>query len=79
VLARLIGKMGTFLKGAFMAEFHLVLSEQEKSYLEGILKSALSETRVEVHRTHTPDYRTQVLSEEDLVRKLIDKVQQAKT
>ena len=61
-----------------MAEFHLVLTEQEKSYLEAILKSALSETRVEVHHTHTPDYRTQVLSEEDLVRKLLDKMQETK-
>ena len=29
-----------------MAEFHLILSEQEKAYLERILKSALGETRV---------------------------------
>ena len=58
-----------------MAEFHLVLNEQEKSYLEGVLKSALGESRVEAHRTHTPDYRQQVLSEEELVRQLLGKVQ----
>lgn len=57
-----------------MAEFHLVLNEQEKAYLERILKSALGETRVEVHRTHTPDYRQQVLGEEELVRQLLAKV-----
>jgi hypothetical protein len=62
-------------KGAVMAEFHLVLNEQEKAYLERILKSALGETRVEVHRTHTPDYRQQVLGEEELVRQLLAKVQ----
>ena len=58
-----------------MVEFHLVLNEQEKAYLERILKTALSETRVEVHRTHTPEYRQQVLGEEELVRQLLGKVQ----
>lgn len=60
-----------------MAEFHLTLSEREKQYLEGLLKSALGETRVEAHRTHTPVYREQVLGEEKLVRELLTKVQQA--
>ena len=45
-----------------MAEFHLVLNEQEKQYLERILKSALGETRVEAHRRHySPEFRQQVL------------------
>lgn len=60
-----------------MAEFHLQLSEREKQYLEGLLASALGETRVEAHRTHTPGYREQVLSEENLVRELLDKVQKS--
>jgi len=61
-----------------MAEFNLVLSEREKQYLEGMLKSALGETRVEAHRTHySPEYRQQVLGEEELVRQLLAKVQKA--
>jgi hypothetical protein len=59
-----------------MAEFHLVLNEQEKAYLEGVLKSALGETRVEAHRTHySPDFRQQVLAEEELLRQLLAKMQ----
>jgi hypothetical protein len=65
-------------QGAIMAEFNLVLSEREKQYLEGMLKSALGETRVEAHRTHySPEYRQQVLGEEELVRQLLAKVQKA--
>jgi hypothetical protein len=62
-----------------MPDFQLLLNDREKQYLEGLLKSALGDTRVEAHRTHTPDYRQQVLSEEDLVRQLLAKVQQAKS
>ena len=59
-----------------MAEFHLILNEQEKAYLEGVLKSALGETRVEAHRTHySPDFRQQVLAEEELLRQLLAKMQ----
>jgi hypothetical protein len=62
-----------------MPDFHLVLNERDKEYLEGLLKSALGETRVEAHRTHSsPDYRQQVLGEEELIRQLLAKVQQAK-
>jgi len=61
-----------------MAEFNLVLSEHEKEYLEGLLKSALGETRVEAHHTHySPEYRQQVLNEEELVRQLLAKVQKS--
>jgi len=61
-----------------MPDFQLVLNDGEKQYLERLLKSALGETRVEAHRTHTPAYRQQVLEEEELVRQLLAKVQQAK-
>ena len=62
-----------------MPDFQLSLNEREKQYLEGLLKSALSETRVEAHRTHySPDFRQQVLGEEELVRQLLAKVQQVK-
>src|SRR3954453_20557911 len=47
-----------------MAEHYLVLTAEEREYLANRLNSALSETRVEVHRTHTPAYRERVLHEE---------------
>ncbi len=59
-----------------MADFHLPLSAQEKDYLLGLLKTMLTETRVEVHRTHTPGFREKVIAEEDLVRRLLTKLQQ---
>ena len=58
-----------------MADFHLPLSAQEKNYLLGLLKTMLTETRVEVHRTHTPGYREAVLGEESLERGLLAKLQ----
>ncbi len=59
-----------------MADFHLPLNAQEKDYLLGLLKTMLTETRVEVHRTHTPGFREKVIAEEDLVRGLLTKLQQ---
>jgi hypothetical protein len=57
-----------------MAEHYLVLTDEEREYLANLLNSALSETRVEVHRTHTPAYRERVLHEEDLIRGLLAKL-----
>jgi hypothetical protein len=59
-----------------MADFHLPLNAQEKDYLLGLLKTMLTETRVEVHRTHTPGFREKVIDEENLVRGLLTKLQQ---
>jgi hypothetical protein len=65
-------------QGAIMPQFNWLLHEREKQYLEAKLKSALGETRVEAHRTHySPEYRQQVLGEEELVRQLLAKVQKA--
>ncbi len=36
-----------------MAEFNLVINEQERAELLRLLRNSLGETRVEVHRTHT--------------------------
>jgi len=38
----------------------LALDKEERTVLLGLLEQALGETRVEVHRTHTPDSRMQV-------------------
>ena len=62
-----------------MAEFNLVLSELERAELVILLENALGEARVEVHRTHTPDYRENVQHEETVIRKVLDKLRQAAT
>lgn len=54
--------------------FALTLTEVERVGLLGLLKEALGEARVEVHRTHTPGFREQVLREESMIRGLIDKL-----
>jgi len=58
-----------------MAEFDLKISDQERTELLRLLTSSLGETRVEVHRTHTPDYRETVKHEEDVIRHLLEKIQ----
>jgi hypothetical protein len=60
-----------------MADFHLPLNDQERDYLQALLKTMLTETRVEVHHTHTPGFREKVIAEEDLVRGLLAKLQKA--
>jgi hypothetical protein len=61
--------------GTVMAEFSLVINEQERNELLRLLKNSLGETRVEVHRTHTPGYREDVKHEEQVIRNLLEKIQ----
>lgn len=50
----------------------LTLSDDERALLVDMLKAALTETRVEVHHTHSsPEYRDQVKHREDLIRALL--------
>ncbi len=51
----------------------LRISEEERVEIVRLLEQVLGETRVEVHRTHTPDYRERVQAEETLLRALLDK------
>src|SRR5262245_54417846 len=53
----------------------LTLSEKERDTLLSMLRQALGETRMEVHHTHTPDYRELVLDQEALIRGLIAKLE----
>jgi hypothetical protein len=52
------------------------LDAQEKSELRQLVETALTDLRVEIHRTHTPDYRSQLLQREELLKRLIDKFKQ---
>jgi hypothetical protein len=56
-----------------------IISEEERAELIRLLESAVGENRVEIHRTHTPDYRDRVLSEQALLRGLLDKFQHMRT
>lgn len=55
------------------------ISEEERAELIRLLESAVGENRVEIHRTHTPDYRERVLDEQTLLRGLLDKFQHMRT
>jgi hypothetical protein len=57
-----------------MVQLETDLTAEEKQYLIRLLDARLGETRVEVHRTHTPDFREQVQQEEALVRGLLAKL-----
>jgi hypothetical protein len=59
--------------------FSMTLDEEERATLLTMLQQALGEARVEAHRTHTPDFRDQVLHKETLIRGLIKKLQQPST
>ncbi len=52
-----------------------MISEEERAELILLLERVLGETRVEIHRTHTPEYRERVLGEQALLRGLLDKFQ----
>lgn len=51
----------------------ITISEEERMELVRILEANLKESRVEAHRTHTPDYRERVLDEQALLRGLLDR------
>jgi hypothetical protein len=55
-------------------EDQLTIDAEERAALVTLLEGALGETRVEAHRTHTPDFRQQVLHHEAVVRRLLDKL-----
>jgi len=52
-------------------------SEEERLEMVRLLEQVLGETRVEIHRTHTPDYRDRVIGQESLLRGLLLKLQRA--
>ncbi len=54
----------------------LMITEEERAELVRLLDQVMGETRVEIHRTHTPDYRTRVIGQESLLRGLLAKLQE---
>jgi hypothetical protein len=57
-------------------QFNLRLTGEERDELIRLLDTALGEVRTEVHRTHTPAYRDQVLEEEGTIRSLLGKLKE---
>jgi hypothetical protein len=57
----------------------ITISEEERAEITRLLEQVLGETRVEVHRTHTPEYRQRVMAQETLLRALLDKFQGIRT
>jgi hypothetical protein len=53
--------------------FNVILSVEEKETILQLLETSLGETRVEVHRTHTPDFRDKVKHREVVTAALIEK------
>jgi hypothetical protein len=56
---------------------NVTLAREEVTELLQLLKQALGETRVEVHHTHSPDFRAQVEHRECILRGLIDRFQES--
>ncbi len=56
-------------------EDQLIIDAEKRAELVTLLERALGETRVEVHRTHTPGFRDQVLHQEAVIRRLLEKLQ----
>jgi hypothetical protein len=54
----------------------LTLSGEERDTLLDLLRRALGDTRVEVHRTHTPAFRDLVLGQERVIRAVIERLEQ---
>jgi hypothetical protein len=50
-------------------------SEEERIEMIRLLEQVLGETRVEIHRTHTPDYRDRVVNQVSLLGGLLAKLQ----
>jgi hypothetical protein len=58
---------------------HLTLDEAESTELLRLLEYSLGETRVEVHRTHTPQFRAGVQNEEGILKSILGKLQNARS
>ena len=58
-----------------MADIQITLTSDERQYLFRLVENAIGESRVEAHRTHTPEFRERVLEEQKLLRSLLSKLE----
>lgn len=59
-----------------MADLNLTLTQEEREFLTGLLEIAMKETRVEEHRTRTPNFREHMLHREDVIASVLKKLGQ---
>jgi hypothetical protein len=59
-----------------MSDLQLTLTSEERDELVDLLKATLKEARIEEHRTRVLSYREHVLHREDLLERLLDRLQQ---
>jgi len=57
-----------------MADLQVMLTADERQYLQDLLERTLKETRIEEHRTRKPSYREHVIHQEDLIQSLLNKL-----
>ena len=57
-----------------MADSQLLLSDEEKTFLVGLLEVVLKDTRIEEHRTRTLSYREHILHREEVIAGLLRKL-----
>ena len=57
-----------------MTEFTIALNENERNELIRIINQEIEDTRVEMHRTHSPAFRDDVKNEEELLGRLLAKL-----
>jgi hypothetical protein len=55
----------------------VTLDSEEAAELLRLVESALGETRVELHHTHTPNYRERVQKSEALLRAVLERLRKA--
>lgn len=63
-------------EGKSKGSITLALNDEEADELLRLVEAALGETRVEVHRTHTPSYRERVQHSEKILRDVLVKLRQ---
>jgi hypothetical protein len=62
-----------------MAETTMHLTTEEQAFLLELLERTLKDTRVEEHRTRSPNYREFVLKEKRTIMRLIEKLEPTPT
>ncbi len=60
-------------------KIHLTLDQAESAELLALLEQTLGETRVELHRTHTPKFRDEVQHEEEILKGVLEKLRCARS
>jgi hypothetical protein len=59
-----------------MTDLQLVLSADERQFLQKLLERTLKDTLIEEHRTRTPSYREYVVHNEEIIQAVLKKLQQ---